>query len=156
MTVRQRLAAAGHEAVPAAFTLPAAGGLLLLVGAVAAVVHPPVAVVVAMCAVVSGAVCLVSPPAGCAAIAVLGWWTATAFAAAPYGELRLGGPASVRGLVSCAGAAAVATAAGALVRQRGGAERTLVDVEDRRRTMLGGAVPPARVALAIGVAAVAL
>ncbi|MBV9291221.1 MAG: DUF4118 domain-containing protein, partial [Frankiales bacterium] len=157
MTVRQRLGAAGHEAVPAAFTLPAAGGLLLLVGAVAAVIHPPVAVVVTSCAVVCGAVCLVTPPAGCAAIAVLGWWTATAFSAAPYGELRLGGTASVRGLVSCVGAAVAATGIGILVRRRNAAtRRTLDDVDDRRRSGFGGAVPPARVALAIGVAAIAL
>jgi two-component system sensor histidine kinase KdpD len=142
----------------APFVLPGAGTALLVIGAAAAGAHVAAVIVIALCAVVCGVTGLVSGPTASAPIAVLAWWTATAFAAQPYGTLRLAGAESRPAFIACFVAAGAGSAVSWTVRAL---------FAQRRRTLVGmgqlaavpsfrAAVDRRRMALGVGLAATAL
>src|SRR3954468_3592966 len=77
-------------AVPAYVALPAGALALLCVGACAAALHGRMsgAAVASTCGVLVRARSSVSEAKSALPLALIGWMTATAFARAPYGQLR--------------------------------------------------------------------
>src|SRR3954453_8771029 len=135
-------------AVPAYVALPAGTLALLCVGACAAALHGRMsgAAVAITCGVLVCGLASVSEAKSALPLALVGWMTATAFARAPYGQLR---PATSQAALASAlliAAIAVSVAVTQIAHRRTRSRRTLRPVTglvafatavDRRRQALG-------------------
>ena len=134
--------------------LPVLLTVLLVLGATAATLHPSALAGMVVMAVVCGLAVFASEPSAAPLIVLLGWMCASAFAQAPYGELRPSGAESAHAAIAVTAAAVIGAAAGMARRRRAGTGgRTLEGV--RRLAVMGTAVDVRRrlVALLVGAAA---
>src|SRR4051812_31782653 len=135
-------------ALPAYVALPAGALALLCVGASAAALHGRMSgvAVAVVCGVLVCVLASVSEAKSVLPLGLVGWMTASAFAGAPYGQLRPATAQAALAAVLLIGASAVGVAVTQIAQRRTGSRRTLRPVTglaafaaavDRRRQALG-------------------
>jgi two-component system sensor histidine kinase KdpD len=136
--------------------LPVLLTALLVLGAAAASVHPSAAVETSLMTGLCAVAAFVAEARAAPLVALLGWLCATAFARAPYGELRPASADATRAAVAVSAASAVAAAVGVVARARRAPPdgRTLEVV--RRPAVVGAEVDARRRLAALVLAAVLL